>query len=281
MIEIPPSTQWSVDNNNMQDFVLEYLVVLDENRAFRETLTNFCNQFSLTVEEDEINLIAASGNDFALKAKSISSNTKFSYKAVLITIAVEGSEYDLQNAREVIEEKVSKDVFREFILLRDSVGEKRTRDAYLLLNELENMLRKVVVVRAASISGSEWWTSTVQKCLPPPAKSGRDAGKYKYQKYREDEVNDLDITHRNDQMHHDIFYLDLSVLKNIVEEEENWKNGFASDLKALRNIDRLDFLNKLRRKIAHNRFLSQRNLDDLRQIHGHLMRLCQRAIGEL
>jgi hypothetical protein len=90
----------------------------------------------------------------------------------------------------------------------------------------------------------------------------------------------VDVTPRNEQDHHDIFYLDLLSLKAVIEDENNWRDGFAGDLKVLRNLERLDLLNRLRRKIAHNRFLSQRNLDELRQIHGQLMHLCRRALGE-
>jgi hypothetical protein len=103
-------------------------------------------------------------------------------------------------------------------------------------------------------------------------------GHYKYEEYRNNEVNDPEITPPNEQRHHDLFYIDLSDLKKVIEEQSNWQDGFAGDLKVLKSIERLDMLNRLRRKIAHNRYLSQRNLDDLRQIHGQLMHLCRRVL---
>jgi len=258
-----------VKKQNDEEYLLEYLALLVDGKSFDEALKEFIENFSLTIEEFEKGVyIIASGSDFAIQAKSITSGSTAS-KALLLKVSTEG-EYDLQNARELLEEKAVSIIFMDLVLLRDSVGERRNQQAYILLNELENMLRKIVAVRTASIAGKDWWNERVENCITK-GHIGR----------KKNELEDLEVTHRTDQTYHEIFYIDLSALKNIIEEANNWKDGFANDLKVLRNLERLDFLNRLRRKIAHNRFLSQRNFDDLRQIHGHLMHLCRRALGEL
>jgi len=232
----------------------------------------FCEKFFLQIEESTDHYLLASGDDFDLGAKVIASSANPTAQAVLLRINTK-DEHDLQNARELIDERAS-GVFAEMVLLRDSASEGRTREAYLLLNELENALRKLVAIRTASISGDKWWVDRVLKHLP------MKAGKYKHEEYRNNEVGDTEITPDGKQDHHDLFYTDLAQLKAVIEELSNWKGGFVGDLKVTKNIERLDLLNRLRRKIAHNRFLSQRNLDDLRHIHGQLMHLCRRIFDQ-
>lgn len=269
-----PSLAQRPTEQDYPEFTLEYLGVLDLDGSFEESLRSFCETFSLSVEEQTSDFIAAAGNDFELRAAPISSSTAYSGKAILISIFAE-SEYDLETAKEIIDEYTSGDIFDDLVLLRDSLGEWRTQRAYQLLNELENALRKLVAARAASIAGPEWWSEVVQRG------AFTRGDEYKYERYRAQELGDQDITRHSDLDHHALFYLDLSEIKAIVGDEENWKNGFVDDLKVLRNIERLDFLNRLRRRIAHNRFLSRSNFDDLKRLHDHLMHLCRRAMGDL
>jgi len=250
------------------EFRLEYLVLLPTGFDFTQAINNFCQVFILQIEEAEPEYISGSGDDFSFRAKVVNSNSGGASSAVLVLVEAE-DEYSLQTAKEMIEEKTGA-VFANAILLRDSVGEARTIEAYKLINELENALRKLVALRLASLSGQNWWSNRVQINFQ------QRRGCYQYENYRNNEVNDPEVTPPNEQYHHDLFYIDLSELKKVIEEQRNWQDGFVTDLKVLKSIEWLDMLNRLRRKIAHNRFLSQRNLDDLRTIHGQLMHLCRR-----
>jgi hypothetical protein len=252
------------------DFRLEYLILLQIGINFEQSINNFCQAFLLKVEETEPGYISGSGNDFSFRAKLVYSNTSTTSNAVFMFVEAE-DEYSLQTAKEIIEEKFGT-VFSEAILLTDSISQDRTVEAYKLINELENTLRKLIALRLSSLSAQDWWNNRIRLCLQPRN------GRYKYEDYRDNEITDTEITPPNEQRHHDLFYLDLSELKKVIEEQNNWQDGFASDLKVLKNIERLDMLNRLRRKIAHNRNLSQRNLDDLKQIHGQLMYLCRRVL---
>ena len=251
-------------------FQLEYLAFLPNGVGFPQGMTDFCQQFSLTIEASETDRIWASSDDFSVIAKLMNSQSTAACLTVFMVVETE-DKYSLLNAREMIEERSSPS-FIETILLRDSVGEERTRRAYQLLNELENALRKLVAVRSASLSGQDWWNVRIQKCLHPDK-----GGRFKYQEYRDREVYDADITPSKLPDHHDLFYLDLSELKRAIEDADNWREGFAGDLKVLKNIERLDMFNRLRRKIAHNRFLSNHNLEELNQLHEQLMHLCHRT----
>ena len=253
-----------------QECSLEYLAIISSSVNFDKVIEYLCDSFSLTLEQKEQKHIIASGNDFSIRLKLIPSSLSSNEESALVKVITE-VEYDLQNAKELLEERTIGNIFTDLIVMHDSVGERRTQEAYKLLNELENTLRKVVAVRAVSLSGKNWWEDRVKKCLGSQASGTR----------RTDEIQDADITRRGDQLFHEIFYVDLSALKKTIEDPNNWKDGFVEDLKVIRNLERLEFLNKLRRKIAHNRFLSQTNFDELRQIHGHLMRLCRRSLGEL
>lgn len=253
-------------------YQLEILALLPTGVTFPEGMANFCGEFVLRLEESEPAYATGSGDDFSFRAKLINSTSSTVSQAIIMLVETD-EEYSLQTAREMIEERFTS-AFDNIIVLRDSVGESRTLEAYQLLNELENMLRKLVAVRLAALSHQTWWASRVQNCL----RRGK-GGRFRHEEHRDAEVNDSDITPQNQQDHHDIFYLDLSVLKRIIEDADNWRDGFASDLKVLKNIERLDMFNRLRRKIAHNRFLSHRNLEELRQLHGQLMHLCRRVFN--
>ena len=253
-----------------QECSLEYLAIIVPNVSFDEVVEYLCDFFSLTLEQREQKYIIASGNDFSIRLKLISSSASSNEESALVKVITE-IEYDLQNAKELLEERTIGNLFTDLIVMHDSVGERRTQEAYKLLNELENTLRKVVAVRAVSLSGKKWWEDRVKNCLGSQTSGDR----------RTKEIRDTDITRRGDQIFHEIFYVDLLALKKTIENPDNWRDGFVEDLKVIRNLERLEFLNKLRRKIAHNRFLSQTNFDELRQIHGHLMHLCRRSLGEL
>ena len=258
------------DSSLPPEFRLEYLVLLQNGIGFEQSINNFCQTCILSVEEIEPDYISGSGDDFSFRAKTINSNAGIASNSIFMLVEAE-DEFSLQTAKEIIEEK-SGIVFFQAILLKDSVSENRTIEAYRLINELENTLRKLVAVRLSSLSAQDWWSNRVQVHLQ------HRNGRYKYEDYRDNEINDAEVTPQNDQPHHDLFYLDLSEIKRVIEEQNNWQDGFSGDLKVLKSIERLDMLNRLRRKIAHNRYLSQRNLDDLKQIHGQLMHLCRRIL---
>jgi len=260
-----------VEEQTAVQFVLEYAAMLPSDKTFTETISAFCRHCDLQIEDASENQITASGTDFAIDARALEAPSDHIVRVIHLVVMTE-DEYDLQNAREIIEERLESSEFSTLILLRDSIGEMRSIEAYRLLNELENTLRKLVVVRSASLSGGEWWSNRAH----PAMGNSRQADNR-----RVNEENDNDITERYDLTHHTIFYCDLLDLKAIISDKHNWSDGFSFDLKVLRNIERLDFLNRLRRKIAHNRFLSQRNLNDLRQIHSHIMRLCDRSLNKV
>ena len=263
---LPQQLSNNIDNTR---YSLEYLAIIMNNKSFDDTLRDFCTKFYLSIEESESDSFTASGNDFTIEAKFVSSGLSVS-TSVLLKVFTD-VEYDLQTAKELLEEQAIGTIFMDLVLLRDSIGERRNQEAYILLNEIENMLRKLIALKTASLSGNTWWNDRADTHLTDK----------RYLRRRNDEINDLEITGRDDQKYHEIFYIDFSSLKIIIEEENNWRDVFANDLKVLRNLDRLEFLKKLRNKIAHNRFLSQRNFDELRRIHSHIMHLCCRAFGEI
>lgn len=258
------------DSSLPPEFRLEYLILIQSGVAFEQSINDFCQTCILKIEEAEPEYISGSGDDFSFRAKLVNSNANTASSAVFMFVEAE-DEFSLQIAKEIIEEK-SGGVFSEVTLLTDTVSQGRTVEAYKLINELENTLRKLVALRLSSLSAQDWWPNRVQLHMQ------QRNGHYKYEGYRDNEVNDPEITPPKEQRHHDLFYIDLSDLRRVIEDQNNWQDGFANDLKVLKSIERLDMLNKLRRKIAHNRFISQRNLEDLKQIHGNLMHLCRRVL---
>jgi hypothetical protein len=158
--------------------------------------------------------------------------------------------------------------FRDFILVWDADGAMRAWLSYTSLHVLENQLRKLIISRLMGIEDGKWWDKRIKN----PANG-------KYVKYKKQEVGATDITHYPDEVLSDIFYTDFSALEKVISEQSNWDDAFSRVFMTKKYIQKLGFLNRLRRKIAHNRFLTERNHDDLINLRSVLMRVFRKIWG--
>ena len=116
------------------------------------------------------------------------------------------------------------------------------------------------------IEDSRWWDHRIK---------GLSGGTY--QKYKHQEQNAQDITHYPDEIAQDIFFTDLSAIEKVVSDSTNWNDVFQPIFLTSKYTQKLSLLNRLRRKIAHNRFLTERNSKDLHDLLTEFLRAFRRV----
>lgn len=204
---------------------------------------------------------------YLVRVKLLANAGSLPPKAHVLGVIIEAEDFfELQTIKDMVLEK-SFPAFQDFILVWDGNGVRHSWLSYITLHILENQLRKLVLSRVMTIEDQTWWDKRIKPL----------AGGYKVRKERED--NDSDITHYSDESLFDIFYTDLSTIEKIVSNPDNWGDAFEQIFSTKKYISRLNFLNRLRRKIAHNRFLSERNHHDLRDLCSNFLKVCRRIWG--
>jgi hypothetical protein len=118
------------------------------------------------------------------------------------------------------------------------------------------------------IEDGRWWDKRLK---------GLSGGTYL--RYRQQEASASDVTHYPDELAPDICFTDLSVLEKVISDTANWQEAFQQVFGTQKYIRKLAFLNRLRRKIAHNRFLTDRNKKDLDDLLAEFLKACRRVWG--
>lgn len=206
---------------------------------------------------------------FSISVRTLPPANASSPAATVLLIVVEAQElWELERIRDMILESDHSRTFRDFIQIWDGSGVRRSWLAYISLNVLENQLRKLVVSRLMGVENGNWWDKRLK---------GLSGGTYL--KYKHQEAIASDVTHYPDEIAPDICFTDLSVLEKVISDAENWQEAFQQVFVTQKYIRKLAFLNRLRRKIAHNRFLTDRNKKDLDDLLAEFLNACRRVWG--
>lgn len=206
---------------------------------------------------------------FSIRVRTLPPANASPPKATVLLIVVEAQElWELERVRDMILESDHGQTFRDFSQIWDGSGVRRSWLAYITLNVLENQLRKLVMSRLMGIEDGLWWDKRLKSF------SGGTYIKYK----RQEEIA-TDVTHYPDELAPDICFTDLSVLEKVISDSANWQDAFQPVFVTQKYIRKLAFLNRLRRKIAHNRFLTDRNKRDLDDLLIEFLSACRRVWG--
>jgi hypothetical protein len=125
---------------------------------------------------------------------------------------------------------------------------------YLLLRNIEIVLRELIITQCTSLGDNKWWKRRVPNDVQQTAKRG--------QEYERD-TKWLDAS-----SYHPIYYTDFADVRKILISNDNWRTIFRH---VLYNKDQLSAdlqsLEPLRNNIAHNRLLSSPALKVLISVH--------------
>lgn len=138
-------------------------------------------------------------------------------------------------------------------LFQENTEDYRLSQAKQIISEIENGLREIVKTKLKSKFGDEWWDIGLNNKLGAEVKE-------MYSKQFDVDCSNGDIL---------ISYTFTLQLKKIILTHFNF---FKSYFQTQTNFEGLmDNLNKLRREEAHNRSISDLDLDNLRDLHEKLL----------
>jgi hypothetical protein len=245
---------------------LEFLASVAAGKSTENSVFEFFDKLKISgfdLEHDpDLNEYRVREDTYLIRISTLPYATTAPPKSDVLLITIEGDDFlELQTLRDVVIEADLSSQFQEIILVWDTDGATRSWFSYISLHVLENQLRKVVISKLMGIEDEKWWNKRIK-----PLSGGT------YAKYKKTEENASDVTHYPDDILFDIFYTDLSTLEKIVSNSDNWQDAFEDVFRTKRYIQKLSFLNRLRRKIAHNRFLTERNQKDLQDLYSAFVR---------
>ncbi len=248
---------------------LEFLASIKVGKDIEDTILKFFDQMRLSVfgcNHEEENKYSVRADTYLLTVEALPPCNEKTPKATIVLISVEADDFfELQTLRDVFLENDFSSHFRDFILIWDTDGATRSWLSYIALNVLENQIRKLIVSRTMGIEDEKWWNTRIK-----PLSGGT------YLKYKRSEANSADVTHYPEDVMSDIFYTDFGALEKVISHSHNWQDIFEEVFRTRKYIEKLSFLNRLRRKIAHNRFLSERNQKDLQDLYSNFGRAFRR-----
>lgn len=253
---------------------LEFLASIEVSKDIEDIILKFFDQVKLSAFEwnhdPEINKYSVRADTYLLTVEVLPPCNGQIPKANIALVTVEAEDFlELQTLRDVFLEYDLSSLFRDFILVWDTDGATRSWFSYIALNVLENQIRKLIVSRLMGIEDGRWWDTRIK-----PSSGGT------YLKYKKSEENAKDVTHYPEDIMSDIFYTDFGALEKVISHSNNWQDVFEEVFRTKKYIERLKFLNRLRKKIAHNRFLSERNQKDLKDLYSNFNHAFRRIWGQ-
>jgi hypothetical protein len=252
---------------------VEFIASIPEGQDTRASILKFfeearLDEFPLDLNEDA-DEYRVQADTYSLTVKILPPSSSNPPQANILLITVESEDLgELEVVRDMVLETDLTNQFRDFMLVWDVNGVLRSWLSYISLHLLENQLRKLVISRLMGIEDARWWDRRIQTL---------SGGTFAVYKRREQGADD--VTHYPDEVAPDIFFTDLSALKKIISDGVNWNDAFQRVFLTRKYIQRMGFLNRLRRKIAHNRFLTERNHKDLSDLLSEFLRAFRRVWG--
>ena len=135
-------------------------------------------------------------------------------------------------------------------------------EAYLILYDLENSLRVLIINELDSIS-DDWW----EQRIPGDIKVNCEQRKEKER-----------LPWLDEKEQHPIFYADFADYQKIITQKTNWKEVFKKTFVDKEAIStKLRELNPIRNNIAHNRPLSSNEVETLRLYSKHILACIEKS----
>lgn len=126
--------------------------------------------------------------------------------------------------------------------------------SYQYLYEIEIALRELIICCLQDLHGPKWYKS----CLPSDV----------LDKYKKGIQSEQSIKWSNFIPHHPIYYIDFPDLKKIIQKRDNWNSVFKEIFRREEifssSVTEIEFI---RNKIAHNRIISNNDLNILKSSH--------------
>ena len=237
---------------------IEYIAVNSDKIDIKE----FFEELYVEPHKEDTNYVAGFGADFdvVVEWKELPSENVF-------TITGNGkTESGLKEFKKMFE-AIGDEYFEFIFLTYDDVGKHRCIDGYKRLHTLENEIRIFILKKLISKHGHVWWEDAVPKIV-------RQKGWNTPEKLKQKELNTKIFDSEN--ILPLIYYTNFGDLKKIIEDENNWDTVFKQVFENQGVVFKLEELDKIRNKIAHNRYLTDENKGLLQHYYSQLHRFISR-----
>jgi len=281
-------------------YKVEYLYVINSQNGF----LNSKESFDHLLQTDEN--IKIENDIIEYKEKSFKYNVKFKKadKGVqrLFNIGIECEKQDDLNKFEallkIVRTRLANASNKPAEVLWDDVGSERSRKAYPIIHEIENIMRKLITEFMFINIGQEW----IKKVVPPKvANTAKNKNNNKSKaKKTQNYLHELDFIQLSYLLFNKystvnpekcleklstvskIEELDLEELKTLIPKS-NWEKYFCPivDCESQYLETRWGRLYDLRCAVAHNKFLEKKDFKEIIKISDELKTILNKAINKL
>jgi hypothetical protein len=281
----------------MQSYKVEYLMVLDSKEIFCKSVESFN---SLLQSDDYIEIsdknIRFKGNSYGYEVQfvEISKENRFFHLKLSCdnSSLLEDFRVLLKSVRKILA-KISGD---QPEILWNDIGTQLSCEAYPILHEIENTLRKLITKFMLTTVGITWTTATVPQEIIRSLKDKTDTTDIRPQNYlhktdfiqlstflfKEYPTANSEELIKVLRKANDFSELSFDAFKKMVPQS-NWDRYFSPvvDCESDYLKTRWEKLYKLRCKIAHNRFIDENEFDEIRRIAEEIKPKLLKAIEKL
>jgi len=283
---------------------VEYLIILKQEDKFCNSSESFKKFISvdddLTIEESKITLKTNSGkkHESTIKIKTglIDEKNERFFKIELINNENQDVEIFSNLCRKIkkIVRRINPDNIR-INTLWDDIGREYAIKAYPLINEVENLMRKLISQFLLINVGMDWSDTAIHDDLQEKIK-----GKSKNNSELTDELYSADFIQLSEVLFKKYRNITLSELDNIIIKGRakgnldieqiskilpvsNWERYFSAiieyDEESLKR--KWENLYEYRNDVAHNRFINKSAYDKLKTLHKEIIELLKKTIENL
>ena len=283
---------------------VEYLIILKQDDKFCSSVESFKKFISLdddlSIEGDEIILKVKPNNVFICEIEistGLIKDIKERYFKVKLT---KRTSIDIDSYNSLCRKikKIAKRINPENVKINtlwDDIGREYSFKAYPLINEVENLMRKLITQFLLINVGMDWHDKALHDDLQEKIKS-----KTKDNYEMKDELYNTDFIQLSDVLFKKYRDIGLSRLDNIILSAQkkgkleldqiigilpisNWERYFSEiiDFDEDKLKDKWKKLYSFRNEVAHNNFLSRASYEQIKALHKELTNLLNETIDNL
>ncbi|OMC76795.1 hypothetical protein BK125_17225 [Paenibacillus odorifer] len=281
---------------------VEYLIITKQEGSFCDSTTTFMKLLevdsSISINDDTItyqNKTTSTSATFKLKTGEISEKKERYFHLEVASISTEDLD-GFSNFNTKIKEillRISPNDTKVNTLWND-IGREYAIKAYPLINETENLMRKLISQFMLINVGMDWSEQEIHEEIKDKIQRYEKQELYVDDLYKTDFIHLSDVLFKKyrtigvDQIHRLVSEakksedLDINTLKKFIPQS-NWEKHFNSrikyDEKQLR--DKWNLLYTLRNNVAHNRFITKEDFYKINGLVKELNKVITSSIKEL
>lgn len=291
---------------NSKPIIVEYLIIIPQEDTFCDSDLSFLkflsvdSSISISEKNKTITLNSKKKNKFnvsySLISNLVTSQQQRYFKLTLSSVENNLNEFtELTNLLEKLISKLHEDI--SINILWNDIARKYAIEGYELINEVENLLRRLITNFMLINVGYNWHKSHIPISIENRESHLKETySNYLHQTYfsdlktilfegqRDFELRDIGQVQRliEKKISEKKAHIPIDELKGVISKSL-WEKHFAKDSEYRKNDleDDLEKLNSLRNEIAHNRHISRETLGKIQNLSKKVIRTLKLEIDDL